>query len=75
MAEAELLNALLLNGHIPATVLDEIAVLLRVDIAAGDGSHSSRSWTRRLKRNVAMPSLYFAKIPAEGVCTLSDSQV
>ena len=63
MAEAELLNALLLNGHIPATVLDEIAVLLRVDIAAGDGSHSSRSWTRRLKRNVAMPSLYSAKIP------------
>ena len=58
-----LANALLLNGYIPATVLDEIAALMGLDDVVGDGCHSSRSWMRSLKRDINMPGLYYTKLP------------
>ena len=59
----ELATALVLNGHIPATILDEVAELMGLEVGEGDGSHSSRGWKRRIQQTITVPDLYYAEMP------------
>ena len=53
----------------PATVLDEIAVLMDVHNEGNSEANSSRSWQRRIQRDIPMPKLYYASIPvSSGSC-------
>ena len=46
----ELATALVLNGHIPATILDEVAELMGLEDGEGDGSHSSQDGSDALSK-------------------------
>ena len=55
----ELSKALLLNGHVSASTVDELAALMELEVGCGDARHSSRTWQRTLRRDIALPDLYY----------------
>ena len=66
-SQRDLIDTLMLNSYVSRPLLDEIAAVMDFDkwdsrVASGSTSNSSRKWQRTMKREVQMPSLYFAKL-------------